>query len=88
MTRILLRDVAGARDFINMLVNAAEDIAIAECGKPDHEVRARLQQLSDNLKRDLAPEIGSDAAAEVVNAFCGAVMGEKHEREALAAKSL
>jgi hypothetical protein len=57
MTKTILRDMPGARDFVNLLVNAAEDIAIAETGKPDHEVRARLQQLSDNLRRNLAPEI-------------------------------
>jgi hypothetical protein len=86
--RILLKDHPGTRDFINRVVNAAEDLAIAVTGKPDHEVLARLRETNGNLKRELAPLIGAEAAAEIADMFCRAVMGEKHEREALAAMGL
>jgi hypothetical protein len=86
--KILLRDVAGAREFVNRIVNAAEDIAIVVTGRPDDEVRARLQQTRENLKRDLGPMLGAETAAQVADIFVRAVMGEKHEREAIAAMGL
>jgi hypothetical protein len=85
---MMLGDAPGARDFVNRLVNAAENIAIAEAGNPDAEVRTRLDQLAGKLKRDLAPEIGEVAAARIVEVFCRAIMSEKHEREALAMMGL
>lgn len=85
---MMLGDAPGARDFINRVVNAAEDIAIAVTGKPDDEVSGRLRETHDNLKRDLAPLLGTAAAAEVADMFCRSVMGDKHEREALAAMGL
>jgi len=86
--KILLRDVEGARDFVNRVVNAAEDIAIAVTGKPDDEVRARLQVTRQNLQDDLTETLGAEVAAQVAEAFVSAVLGEKHERESLAARGL
>jgi hypothetical protein len=83
LSKILLRDVAGAREFINRAVNAAEDIAIAVTGKSDAEVRARLQESRENLTRDLSPLLGAPTATQIAEAFCDAVMGEKREREAI-----
>jgi len=88
MTKILLRDVVGAREFIDRIVSAAEEIAIAETGKSDQEVRARLQVTRRKLQDDLTETLGAEAAAQVADAFCRAVMGEKAEREALAARGL
>ena len=88
MPQIMLRDADGAREFVNRVVNAAEDIAIALTGKSDEEARARLQGTRENLERDLAPLLGAETAAQVADVFCLAVMGEKHERESLAAMGL
>lgn len=81
--KVLLRDAPGARDFVNLLLNLAEDLATTVTGKPDHLVREDLRQMADNIKRDLTPEIGSEAAAEIADVFCRAVLGEKSERETL-----
>jgi hypothetical protein len=86
--KIMLRDAPGAREFINSVVSAAEDIAIALTGIPDDEAEARLQRTSENLKRDLTPEIGADAAGQVADIFCCAVLGEKAEGEALIAQGI
>jgi hypothetical protein len=82
--KMLLRDAPGAREFINALIDSAETIAIAMVGQPDEMVLAHLEITRANLKRDLAPELGPETAAEIADIFCRAVMGEKHEREALA----
>jgi hypothetical protein len=74
--------------FINRVVNATEDVAIALTGNPDHEVRARLQKTRVNLERDLSKTLGLEAAAVVADAFCRAVLGEKAEREMLASINL
>jgi hypothetical protein len=86
--KVLLRDVGGARDFINRIANAAEDMAAASVGHSDAEVSAKLEAVRAELESDLAPLMGADAAAEIAEAFCGAVMGDKHEREMLAAMGL
>ena len=84
----MMLDTPGAREFVNTVVNAAEDLAIAMTGRPDDEVQARLEITRANLRRELAPQIGAEAAAQVADAFCRAVMGEKHERETLATMGL
>jgi hypothetical protein len=86
--KVLLRDVSGAREFINRVANAAEDAAIASVGRSDAEVTARLKTIRAELETDLAPLMGAEVAAELAEAFCGAVMGDKKEREALAAMGL
>lgn len=88
MTKILLRDAPGARNFINRLIDSAESIAIALTNAPDDEVRARLDETRSNLARDLSMEIGADTAAEMADIFCRAVMGERAERKQLAAMGL
>jgi hypothetical protein len=88
MSKILLRDVTGAREFINRVANAAEDMAIASVGRSDAEVNAKLETVRAELETDLAPLMGAEVAAELAQAFCGAVLGDKHEREALAAMGL
>jgi hypothetical protein len=82
---MLLRDAPGAREFINNAIDTAESIAIAMVGQPDETVLAQLEITRANLKRDLAPELGPETAAEFADIFCRAVMGEKHERETIAA---
>jgi hypothetical protein len=86
--KVMLKDAPGARDFVNLLATLIEDTATAVTGKPDDEVRAHLEQMSQNLKRKLAPLIGAEAAKEMAEGLCGAVMGEKHERETLMAIGL
>jgi hypothetical protein len=81
--KVMLKDLPGARQFVNTVVNAAEDMAIVMVGRPDSEVTSQLEITRVNLERDLAPEMGAKAAAEFTDIFCRAVMGEKHEREAL-----
>jgi hypothetical protein len=88
MPKILLRDAPGARAFVNRVVNAAEDLAIAMTGRPDDEVEAQLVITGANLRRDLAPLMGVEVAAEIVDIFARAVRGEIAERRALAAKGL
>jgi hypothetical protein len=90
MTRkkVLLRDVSGAREFINRVANAAEDMAIASVGRSDAEVSAKLETIRAELESDLAPLMGADVAAEIAEAFCGTVLADKKEREALAAMGL
>jgi hypothetical protein len=83
--KMLLRDAAGAREFINNAIDAAETIAIAMVGQPDEMVLAHLEVTRANLKRDLTPELGPETAAEFADIFCRAVIGEKHEREAVLA---
>ncbi|MET4483024.1 hypothetical protein [Bradyrhizobium sp. F1.13.3] len=73
------------RDFVNIMLDTAEDLAIFECGKPDNETLTRLEQLGVTLRGQLAPVVGADLAGQMVDVFCCSVMGEKHEREALAA---
>ena len=77
------RKTSRALDFVNRVGTAAEDIAIALTGKSDHEVRAGLQQSYVNLQRDLAPLLGAEAATQIADVFCRAVLGEKAEREAV-----
>lgn len=79
---------SAVRDFVNSITDAAEDLAIFEAGKPDNETLARLRRLGVKLQADLTPVIGAATAARMVDAFCGTVMGGKHEREALAAMNL
>jgi hypothetical protein len=86
--KILLRDVDGAREFIDHLVDAAETIAISLTGVTGEETRSRLEVTRTNLARDLGPEIGAEAAAQVADIFCRAVLSEKAERKALAAMAL
>jgi hypothetical protein len=86
--KMLLRDAAGARELINIAVDAAETIAVAMVGQPDDAVLAHLEITRANLSRDLTPEVGAVAAAEFADIFVRAVMGEKREREALAAMGL
>jgi len=40
------------------------------------------------MERDIAPEIGAEAAAEMADVFCRAEMGEKHQCERLATLGL
>jgi hypothetical protein len=86
--KMLLRDAPGAREFINNAIDAAETIAITMVGQPDEKVLAHLEITRADLARDLALEIGAETAAEFADIFCRAVMGEKREREALAAMGL
>ncbi|SFI62375.1 hypothetical protein [Bradyrhizobium sp. Gha] len=76
------------RDFVNTMINSAEDIAIFETGKPEEETLLRLKNLSERLRRQLTPIVGTDLSSRTVEAFCGAVMGTKREREALGAMNL
>lgn len=79
---------SAVRNFVNTIIDSAEDLAIFECGKPDEETLARLKHLSATLRDDLSPIVGSSMAAALVDGFCAGVMGGKHEREALAAMHL
>jgi len=76
------------RDFVNTMINSAEEIATFETGKPEEETLQRLSQLGERLRGKLAPLVGPDLASRTVETFCGAVMGEKRERETLAAMNL
>jgi hypothetical protein len=82
--KMLLRDAPGARKFINIAIDAAETIAIAMVGWSDHRVSVELEITRANLKRDLAPELGPETAAEFADIFVRAVMGERRERQMLA----
>jgi hypothetical protein len=86
--KIMLRDMPGACAFIHKVAEAASTLAIVMVDRPDDEVRAQLDITRANLERDLAPEMGAKGATEFADIFCRAVMGEKHEREALAAMRL
>lgn len=76
---------SAVRHFVNTMVDTAEDIAIFERGQPDQETRERLDRLGVTLLDELSLTMGHAMAARIVAIFCAAVMGEKHEREALAA---
>lgn len=79
---------SAVRNFVNTMIDNAEELAIFECGKPDEETLVRLNELSVTLQCGLAPVVGPVTAARILNAFCATVMGGKHEREALAAMNL
>jgi len=81
--KMMLKDAPGAREFINSVIHAAEDVAIAVTGLPDNGVKAMLEVTRANLARDLAPDMGAATAAEFADIFVSTVMGEKHEREQL-----
>ncbi|MBW7964962.1 hypothetical protein [Bradyrhizobium sp. BR 10261] len=76
------------RDFVNMLIDTAEDVAIAESGKPDAETSARLDQLACQLREQLNPVAGPELAGRIVDGFIATIWGAKREREALAACGL
>lgn len=79
---------ASYRNFVNTLLNAAEDIAAAECFAGDGDTLMRLYDLTTKLRSELSPVFGVEKANRIVEIFSGAVMGAKHEREHLSSLGL
>ena len=77
-----LADIEGGPEFIERCAGAVREMALAFVGEPDAKVLAHLEQERKNFTSDLAAEIGTEAAAVVVDAMIGAVIGHKHELEA------
>lgn len=76
------------RNFINTLLNSAEDIAAVETFHDDGDTLMRLHQFKTKLGSELAPLLGTEKTNQVLDTFVGTVMGAKHEREHLASLGL
>jgi hypothetical protein len=70
--------------FIERIVSAAADLALAFAGEPTDKVMACLNETRENLKRDLAPQLGAEIAEAIAGAFTKAVLAQKAEIEATA----
>jgi hypothetical protein len=81
MTDVML--TGGAR-LVETSVAAAGILALLYTGTPDDRAHEHLQGFRSILERDLAPAVGANTAAQMVEVFVAAVMNEKRRLEAAA----
>jgi hypothetical protein len=79
--KVLLKDVDGSAEFIERVVDSAADIALVLAGHPDELARDFVKRFTNKMKKDLADQLGADAACELADSFGRAVLAQKIEIE-------
>jgi hypothetical protein len=83
MSTIMLKDAPGGAAFIQSCTNAIADMALAFAGEPDGLVLEHMHLTRGTFEAELTAQIGSKAAAAIVDGMIAAVIGEKHRLERL-----
>ncbi|MGX9431764.1 hypothetical protein [Bradyrhizobium sp. LeoA1S1] len=78
-----LRDLPGGEIFIASLAEAAKRLSLLYAGTPDDRARASLDGYVAKITAEIVEAVGPEMAANILEAFAAAVMGEKHRIESI-----
>ena len=70
---------------IESLIEAMKTLSLGYAGTPDEAAKVNLQTYIENVQPHLSGALGANAAAKLLEAFGEAVMGLKHQIEAVGA---
>jgi hypothetical protein len=80
-----LREAPGGAQMIESLIEAMKTLSLGYAGTPDEAAKLSLKTFVDNIRPQLTEALGAGTAANLLEAVGQAVMGLKHEIEAVGA---